>query len=622
MLFRSLRSAPTPEGFVELQNELAGFVKGNGDATDSARTLYAEVVKLTKGALESAEKAGGMREAYEDLDGQLAASAKLTKEATKSYVAMIGELSTAAATTGMSAREQALYNAEIMLTSMGKLGELEATQKLINGLFDEIEAKEKAAEATKKQTQAHDKARESLDKLIQTSAEKSATLGMDARELAKHTALQLIASQGLDVNTEAVLANIDAIYDSIEAKDRAIKLEKELTDQQKQAVKTYEGYKKSLEDQKLALATTDQQREAFIERLKIEGVMAGRTGDQIQRLVQQYRDLWAAQDMKSAEDNLKDIQKEIQLQMLKNSLTEKQFELQSALLLLGEDANKVDENGVTYGERLQEAIEKMQELRFQAQLLGQDLYAALQDVGVSALDSLSQGLADVITQGGSFEDTLKGIARTISNEVLGAVIRYFIGKAAAAVMGESTETSAALAGIGTVTSAQVASATAITAAMTPAALAANIATSGGAATAAAATFPIATNALLGSMAVAKGFAGALGGGLLYGGSAQAGKIHPILEDGKPEMLTMGNKNYLMTPQNGIVTSNKDMTGGGANIMLNINNYAGVPVDVQSRQQGNGTNRREVLDIVIGDIRDYGETLQAITEVSTTTKRTR
>ena len=57
-------------------------------------------------------------------------------------------------------------------------------------------------------------------------------------------------------------------------------------------------------------------------------------------------------------------------------------------------------------------------------------------------------------------------------------------------------------------------------------------------------------------------------GKLYGGPVQAGGMYPVTEDGRPEILKQGNRQYLLPgSQGGEVISNKDMqqaggTGGG------------------------------------------------------------
>lgn len=62
-----------------------------------------------------------------------------------------------------------------------------------------------------------------------------------------------------------------------------------------------------------------------------------------------------------------------------------------------------------------------------------------------------------------------------------------------------------------------------------------------------------------------------GGGRLYGGPVQAGGMYPVTEDGRPEILKQGNRQYLLPgAQGGQVISNRDMqqAGGGGGISIN------------------------------------------------------
>lgn len=109
-----------------------------------------------------------------------------------------------------------------------------------------------------------------------------------------------------------------------------------------------------------------------------------------------------------------------------------------------------------------------------------------------------------------------------------------------------------------------------------------------------------------------------GGGRLYGGPVQAGTMYPITENGKPEILQQGNKQYLLPGSSGNVISNKDMMAqGGANVSVEVNvqNMNGSQVDVKRSQ---GPNRKEIIDIIVADIGNRGQTYRAIT--STTSAR--
>ena len=63
----------------------------------------------------------------------------------------------------------------------------------------------------------------------------------------------------------------------------------------------------------------------------------------------------------------------------------------------------------------------------------------------------------------------------------------------------------------------------------------------------------------------------IAGGRLYGGPVQAGGMYPVTEDGRPEILKQGNRQYLLPgSQGGQVISNRDMqqAGGGGGISIN------------------------------------------------------
>lgn len=63
----------------------------------------------------------------------------------------------------------------------------------------------------------------------------------------------------------------------------------------------------------------------------------------------------------------------------------------------------------------------------------------------------------------------------------------------------------------------------------------------------------------------------IAGGRLYGGPVQAGGMYPVTEDGRPEILQQGNRQYLLPgSQGGQVISNRDMqqAGGGGGISIN------------------------------------------------------
>lgn len=114
----------------------------------------------------------------------------------------------------------------------------------------------------------------------------------------------------------------------------------------------------------------------------------------------------------------------------------------------------------------------------------------------------------------------------------------------------------------------------------------------------------------------------MGGGKLYGGPVSGGMMYPITEDGRPEILKQGNRQYLLPgSRGGEVISNKDMQAaggfGGGGTIVNINNYTGESV-TQSRQQG--PSGQEIISVVVGDINRRGQIHSAITRNTTAGNR--
>lgn len=153
--------------------------------------------------------------------GQPPAAAKeLTeadKERLKNLQALIDKSLEQAATTGLSARELALYEAAQLKASA-------ADVKAINAAFDVIESKQRQAQADKegesasrRAGQAEEQRLASLASLVASYREQAETLGLTARQLAQYEAAQLGA-------TAADWAAIDAAFARIEAAEREERL--------------------------------------------------------------------------------------------------------------------------------------------------------------------------------------------------------------------------------------------------------------------------------------------------------------------------------------------------------------------------------------------------------------
>lgn len=291
--------------------------------------------------------------------------------------------------------------------------------------------------------------------------------------------------------------------------------------------------------------------------------------------------------------NFESLKQQIVLQQQQILLENEQYELRRNLLALGDGANQSQIDEITA------LTEQMQALRFEAELVGASLENSMQNIGLNALDSLSQGLANAITEGESLRDVIGGIANSILNELLTAIIRYAIGSAAQALIGQTTATTAA-----------VTSAATIAAAATPAAIAMNIATLGGAATAAAASSAAAIPTMTGLIA-SSGIAGFEKGGYTgnYGTKEVAGVVH-----GQEFVM-----NARVTRQNrgALEAMNRGESMGGNTYVNVVNNATNSNVSTEERQDAQG-NR--VIDIVVANINQRGKIHKAMTQTTTASNR--
>lgn len=448
-------------------------------------------------------------------------------------------------------------------------------------------------------------AADSLGKLIDQVELQAKTFGMSEREMAIYAATTA-AAENPAINLAEAIDKINAAFDRIDAAKTLAKTNEELKASSAQAQREFDSLVSKWKSGMLALESTESQRASFISSLWEQGVAAGKSRVEIQKLANGYRELWAAQDsaalQQQAQANLDRITQEVQLLELKRNLTSEQYELETAIMALGDEATteQVDE--------LTQQIERMQQLRQEAQLTGQSIDEAFRGVGISALDSFSSGLAEALVQGDSVRGMLSNLASTIATQLLGSVIRYWAGQAAAAALG-----------IGSATAASNAAAAQSAAAWSTAATLASIATLGGASA-------IGTAALGGAIATGQALSATnsipLGSGRLYGGNVDGGKLYPVTEDGRPEMLTTGNKNYLMSPSGGTVTSNKDlMLGGGGNTTVNVHNYSGEKINVQTNETNDGNFANKVIEVFVGDMYKRGRTHKAATDTLTASNRT-
>ena len=252
-------------------------------------------------------------------------------------------------------------------------------------------------------------------------------------------------------------------------------------------------------------------------------------------------------DQEKRTSTINNLEQEIILAQMKNTLANEEYEIKAAIMALGADATEPEI------ERITSLVTQMQQLRNEAALTGQSIDEAFRGVGLSAMDSFSQATANAIVEQESLDGAVQSVAKTFVTEMLAAVIRYWVGQAAAALAGNAL-----------VTSSTVAAAGISAAAWEPAAILASTATLGGAA-------GIGVSATVGALAAGKGASALMGAGRLNGGQVYPGMMHPVTEDGRPELLIQGGKQFLLPgSRGGEVVSNKDMgSASGGNMTVNM-----------------------------------------------------
>ena len=276
---------------------------------------------------------------------------------------------------------------------------------------------------------------------------------------------------------------------------------------------------------------------------------------------------------------------------------QQRYEQEKQLLLDAQAAGIASK--ISYEERLTELSRQYGEQR--SELLKKETDSAT--INFESLGNRAAGaLASIAVGAQTGKDAIRGLSISIAQEAIGALIRLAVQSAAI----KTAETTAG-----------VTQAATLTAAYAPAAAAVSVATGGGAAISGATLALSAIGAITGALL--------LGGGRLYGGPVSPGKLYPITENGKPEILQQGSNSYLLPgSRGGNVVSNNDMQqmgGGSANITVEVNNYGNDKVQVERGQSGSGLGAQDVIRIIVGDIKNRGGVHSAITQTTTAGNKT-
>lgn len=412
--------------------------------------------------------------------------------------------------------------------------------------------------------QYKDEAQKSLDitaqiaQQVQVATEKVINGENAARRMA--LAFQL----GL-TSAEMLPAELQKSLDILERAEAAAKEEsewrKQLLDDQRQVAADMLAEEKAASAERRKLA-----QEEVAERKRLEAVAGGNVGlTRLQQLTQQYEQerqlLIAAQEAKiESEISYEERLKQLKLQYAEETAAE------------------------------QKRIQEQQK---------SDTQKALEAAGFSYEQLSNQAIgtfAAIATGAQSGREAIRSLAQSILTQAIGALIKMlFVSKS-----GQAAATAAGVATAGALSTAYA----------TPAALVSLASFGANAAPAAA--------GISSTVGLAQGLA--LGTGRLYGGPVSAGTMYPITENGKPEILQQGNRQYLLPGTGGNVISNKDMMSAGGNpvnVTVNVNNSSSANVDVQRRQ---GPDRSEIIEIVVADIQGRGRVQRAITSTTTASNK--
>ncbi|MCU2429565.1 tail protein (tape measure), partial [Enterobacter kobei] len=215
----------------------------------------------------------------------------------------------------------------------------------------------------------------------------------------------------------------------------------------------------------------------------------------------------------------------------------------------------------------------------------------------------SNAFTGLITKSMTAEEAARSLGSTVLNSLVNTFVQMGAEWVKSAIMGQTATTAAVAAsttaqaaGIATTTATSTAAAAATTAAWTPAAIMSSIASFGGA-------VAIGIGAMAGILA--------LSGKRKNGGPVSAGGMYQVGEGGMPEIYQASTgKQYMIPGDNGRVISNKDMTsGGGVNVIINVQNMTGATFDAQATSSGDGTI---TVDAIIADLNNGGPISQGIT----------
>jgi hypothetical protein len=258
---------------------LEGVKLGDEDALIAAQLLglsYADLEEKTRELSDRLGLSKGTIAANNAAIDEGTEAALKAAEADKKRIENINELIRAAAeeahTTGMSAREQALYKAQVQGANKAQLDAIEH-------LYDLIDAKQAEKKATENAEKAERKRQDTVNGLIKTAATQASTTGMTKRELAIYNAT-------LQGATTQEIATLNALHDVIDAR---IKAQKAIRDQ-KAAIE-------ELRDATIqSMFTREQEAVALVNQYRDQETVVREAAQKKLDILQEFNDLGVIQD--------------------------------------------------------------------------------------------------------------------------------------------------------------------------------------------------------------------------------------------------------------------------------------------------------------------------------------
>lgn len=209
-------------------------------------------------------------------------------------------------------------------------------------------------------------------------------------------------------------------------------------------------------------------------------------------------------------------------------------------------------------------------------------------------NSLSSAFANAIMEGDSLKDSFYAIGRSITSQLLAALIKVGLQYAINAAIGQSAQAAVA--------ASAAASGSAVAASWAPAAAMASLASFG-------ANAAPANMALAGTVATAKGLAAV--SGRQYGGNTNAGQMYRVNEGGAPELFTQGTQQYLLSSKRGEVTSGRDMKGGAMQAPPVTVNLIGEGAKNARVEEEQGPEGERVISLFLEDLGSDGPMTQSM-----------